>query len=95
MDEIEFLPNDKGAFVINVNGKRIAEMIVGISGKEMSVYHTEVVDKLKGQGIGSKLIDAMADHARKNKLRGTPRCPFVKAKFKEMPDQYSDIYNEP
>ena len=48
MNEIKYKPNDIGASFMEDDGIRIEEMIVGISGKEMSVYHTEVMESLKG-----------------------------------------------
>jgi predicted GNAT family acetyltransferase len=60
-------------------------MIVGIAEKELSVYHTEVVEHLEGQGIGTRLIEAMIEHARAHQLSVVPYCPFVKAHFKIIP----------
>lgn len=93
MKDVEFVPNDKGAFIIEENGERIAEMIVGISGKEISVYHTEVIDRLEGQGIGTRLIESMVDYAKNNNLNVIPLCPFVHAKFKEAPEKYAAVWN--
>lgn len=89
-----FIPNDKGAFIIEENGERVAEMIVGITGKDMSVYHTEVIDRLEGKGIGKKLIDVMVDYANKNHLKVQPICPFVKTMFKRNPEKYAEIWQE-
>lgn len=94
MSEIKFIETnkDESAFAIEENGERIAEMVVGISGKEMSVYHTEVKEKLEGQGIGKKLIEAMSDYARKHELKVIPLCPYVHAQFKRHPEEYADIW---
>lgn len=92
MKDVKFNPNEKGVFYLEENGERIAEMIVGVSGNEMSVYHTEVIDKYKGKGLGTKLIDAMTDHARLNNFLVIPHCPFVKAHFRKFPEAYSDIW---
>lgn len=92
MNEVSFVPNDKAAFTIEENGNRVAEMIVGITDKKMSVYHTEVASELEGKGFGTRLVEGMADYARKNKLKVDPICPFVKAKFQDFPDKYDDIW---
>ncbi|MEJ7676904.1 MAG: GNAT family N-acetyltransferase [Segetibacter sp.] len=96
MNEIKFMQADKGesVFAIEENGERIAEMAVGISGKEMSVYHTEVAEKLEGQGIGKKLIDAMADYARTHELKVIPLCAYVHAQFRRHPAEYADIWKK-
>lgn len=96
MNEIKFITagKDENTFVIEENGERIAEMAVGISGKEMSVYHTEVAEKLEGQGIGKKLIDAMTEYARTNGLKVIPLCPYVHAQFKKHSQEYADIWKK-
>ncbi len=94
MNEIVYKPNDKDAFIIEENGKRIAEMIIGISGNDLSVYHTEVVDDLQGEGVGTKMIDAMAEHARTHNLRVIPLCPFVKEHFTKNREVYEDVWKK-
>jgi predicted GNAT family acetyltransferase len=94
MSEVKYLPKEKDVFAFEENGERLAEMIVSVSGKEMSVYHTEVDKRLEGRGAGKKLIEAMSDYAREHELRVTPYCPFVKSQFQKYPDKYSDIYQK-
>jgi uncharacterized protein len=96
MDEIQLrLDNSgKGAFVIERNGERLAEMAIGISGNDMTVYHTEVSDSLKGQGVAAKLLATMVDYARKNQLKVIALCPYVHAQFKRHEDQYKDVWNQ-
>lgn len=96
MNEIELKlePNGKGAFVIEESGERIAEMAIGISGNNMTVFHTEVSDKLKGQGVASKLLEKMVDYARDHKLQVIALCPYVSAQFKRHPEQFADVWNQ-
>jgi|GEM_PF-596410 len=94
MNNVAFIPNDKGAFAIDEQGERIAEMIVGITGNEMSVYHTGVVERLQGQGIGRQLVEAMAEHARTNGLKVVIYCPFVKGIFQSQQEAYGDIWEK-
>jgi predicted GNAT family acetyltransferase len=96
MNDIELKLNEqgRGAFVIEDAGQRLAEMEISVAGDNLTVYHTEVSDKLKGQGIGSKLLDRMVGYARDNKLKVIPLCPFVHAQFKRHPDKYGDIWNK-
>jgi predicted GNAT family acetyltransferase len=90
--ELKWENDEKGAFVIEEDGERVAEMAVGVSGKNLTVYHTEVSDKLKGQGVAGKLLAAMVAYARANKLGVIALCPYVSAQFKRHPDEYSDIW---
>lgn len=48
--ELKLEENGKGAFVIEEGNERIAEMVIGISGNNLTVYHTEVSERLKGGG---------------------------------------------
>lgn len=96
MDDIQLKLNDagRGAFVIEKEGKRVAEMEVGIQNGNLTVYHTEVTEILKGQGIASKLLATMVAYARENKLKVIALCPYVLAQFKRHPEQYADIWNQ-
>ncbi len=82
----------KLAFVIEENGERIAEMIAGISGTVMTIYHTEVSPKFEGQGLAKKLIDAMVEHARRNKWTVNPICSYVRSEFERHPEDYRDVW---
>lgn len=96
MNDIELKFNDNGRadFVIEGSGERLAEMEISITGDNLTVYHTEVNDKLKGQGIGSKLLEKMVAYAREHELNVIPLCPFVYAQFKRHPERYEDIWNK-
>lgn len=86
--------NGRGAFVIEENNERVAEMEIGIAGNNLTVYHTEVADKLQGQGVAGKLLSTMVDYARAHHLKVIALCPYVLAQFKRHPDQYADIWNQ-
>lgn len=92
--ELKLDSNGKGAFVIEEAGERVAEMVIGISGNNLTVYHTEVSDKLKGQGVASKLLTAVVEYARLHQLKVIALCPYVSAQFKRHSEQYNDIWNK-
>jgi len=96
MDEIELKLNDagRGAFVIEKSGERIAEMEIAVSGGNLTVYHTEVADELKGKGIAGQLLSRMVAYARDNKLKVIALCPYVHAQFTRHPDEYNDIWKK-
>ena len=96
MNEIKLKLNasNRGSFYIEESGEIIAEMNIGVVGKVLTAYHTEVSDKLKGQGIGKKVLEAMVEHARKNQLKVIALCPFVYATFKRYPELYEDIWQK-
>jgi len=92
--QFELNANGKGGFFLEENGERLAFMEIGMKGSDMIVYHTEVSEKLKGKGIGTSLITALVDYARKNKRTIIALCPFVLAHFKRHPELYEDVWNQ-
>ncbi|MEJ1237104.1 GNAT family N-acetyltransferase [Chryseolinea sp. T2] len=96
MNAIELKLNDqkRGAFVIEENGERFAEMVIAIIGERLVVYHTEVSEKLRGEGIAAKLLEQMIGYARSNHLKVVPLCQYVHAQFKRHPELYNDIWDQ-
>jgi len=96
MNSIELKLNDqqRGAFVIDEGTQRLAEMGIAIQGDNLVVYHTQVSDALRGQGVASKLFNTMIDYTRKNKLKVIALCPYVQKQLMRHPEQYADIWNQ-
>ena len=96
MNEVKLNLNEKGdgAFLIMDGGEQLGEMVVAVSESNLTVYHTEVVTKAEGKGLAKKLLQAMVDYARKNKLKVIPLCPYVHAQFKRRPQEYADLWSE-
>ena len=94
MEEIKLEINQHGdgAFYISMDDVIVAKMLIGISGNDLSVYHTEAM--IEGKGFAKKLMEAMVVHARQHHLKVTPYCPYVHAQFKRDPEQYADIWNK-
>ncbi len=81
----------KGAFYIEENGERLAEMTFSKAGdSRMIIDHTQVSDKLRGMGAGKQLVNAAVEFARKNEIKIIPLCPFAKSVFNRVPD-YADV----
>ena len=96
MEEIKLKLNDlgRGAFVLEGGSERLAEMDLGIAGNNLTVYHTEVSEKLKGKGVAAQLLSKMVEYAREHQLKVIPLCSYVQAQFKRRPEQYQDIWNQ-
>jgi len=75
------------------DGKRVAEMVISVLGNNLTVYHTEVSETLKGKGVSTQLLEAMVKYVRNNNLKVIPLCPYVSVQFKRHPEQYTDIWN--
>jgi len=84
----------RGAFVIEEGDERVAEMVIAIINHRLIVYHTEVSDKLKGQGVAPRLLEEMVTYARNHQLKVVALCPYVLAQFKRHPEQYKDIWDQ-
>jgi uncharacterized protein len=92
--KLKLKDNGQGAFVIEEGDVRVAEMEMAINNGNLTIYHTEVADELKGKGVANQLLSTMAAYARENKLKVIPLCPYVLAQFKRHEDQYADIWNK-
>lgn len=72
----------RGAFVIEKDGKRIAEMTYSKAGEHRAMIdHTWTADELRGKGVGRQLLDAAVAWARADKLLIVPVCPYAKSQF--------------
>jgi len=56
--------------------------------------HTEIDDASEGRGLGSTLVRAALDDARRRGLSVRPDCPFVRAYVARHPDDYLDLVPE-
>ena len=57
---------------------------------KIRIDHTNVSEKLKGQGVGNKLVKRVVDFAREENKKIIPLCPFAKAEF-EKNKEYEDV----
>jgi len=96
MTEVKINVNSKGegAFYAMEGGEQMGEMVVSVVGNNLTVYHTEVVEKAEGKGIAKQMLATMVDYARKHKLKVIPLCPFVHTQFKRHPEEYIDVWNK-
>lgn len=78
-------------FYIGDDDNRFAEITFVPLGKDkLIVDHTFVCEELRGQGVGSLLVERMAEHARETNKKLIPLCPFVKA-ILEKNIEYDDV----
>ena len=50
---------------------------------KLIIDHTDVDDRLRGQGAGKKLLDRLIEYVRKNNIKVIPLCPFAKSVFEK------------
>jgi predicted GNAT family acetyltransferase len=80
----------KGAWVIERDGERLAELSYTTAGNRLILDHTDVSDKLRGTGTGKKLVEAAVLWARGANVKLIPLCPFAKSVF-DKTAEYRDV----
>ena len=65
-------------------------MTYTVAGTRVIIDHTDVDERLRGTGMGRKLVDAAVQWARQENARLMPLCPYAKSVFDKTPD-YSDV----
>ena len=86
--------NGKGSFFIEESGKRLGEMVVSVTSGNLTVFHTEVDDSLKGKGASTELLNAMTAYARAHNLKVIPLCSYVSTQFRRHEQEYKDVWNK-
>lgn len=71
-----------GAFDGDKEAGRISYTTAGET--KMIIDHTEVDDAYRGQSIGKKILMGVVNHARNNKIKIIPLCPFAKSVFNKV-----------
>ena len=81
----------KGAFFVEENGKRMAQMQYFHSKPgEITIYHTETDPKLAGKKVGRELVDAGVKFARENDIKIVPTCSYTKSVIDNTPE-FQDV----
>lgn len=83
----------KGAFVIEQGNERLAELTYSKAGDKLIIIdHTDVSDKLRGQGAGKQLVMNAVEYARASNIKIIPLCPFARSVFDKTPE-IADVWN--
>jgi uncharacterized protein len=86
----------RGAFFVEEEGQRLAEMTYVLSGTaHLVIEHTGVSAALKGRGVGKQLVAAGVEYARSHGLVILPLCSFAKAEFDKSPAYADVLYRQP
>lgn len=83
MINVELEENDnKGRAFVKEAGEVLAEMTFSkVGSTQLIIDHTAVSEKLKGQGVGRKMLDKIVEMVRERGLKVIPLCPFAKSVF--------------
>lgn len=76
----------RGAFFIEQNGQRVAELTYGRrSAALVNIDHTEVGASLRGQGAARQLLDAAVRWARETQTQLSATCSYATVQFARDP----------
>ena len=90
-DPIHHIPaGQRGAFVVERGGRRLAELTYTVAGSRVILDHTQVDDALRGTGAGAKLVAAAVEWARAENRKLMPLCPFARSVFDKTP-AFADV----
>jgi len=85
--------NGHGAFFIESEGSRIAELVYARLGENrVNIVHTEVGPSLQGRGAARRLLNAAVAWAREKNQRISATCPYAKAQLAKDPS-IRDVYD--
>ena len=80
----------KGAFYIDEDGEWIAELTYIKNNGTMTIDHTEIDEKLRGEGIGQDMVKAAVEYARESGLKIKAVCPYAKKVIEGTPE-FQDV----
>ena|SRR5271166_5949334 len=69
----------------------VAELVYRRRADRLVLIHTEVPDKLAGQGIGGRLVHAALDRAASEGLTVVPLCPFARTWLERHPQEADTV----
>lgn len=81
----------KGAFYIDEDGEWIAELTYVKDEGTMTIDHTEVDEKLRGEGIGEDMVKAAVEYARKEGLKIKADCPYARKVIERTPELQGEL----
>jgi len=61
---------------------------------EVDINHTWVNPVLRGQGVAAKIMAALAEYLRENRLKATASCTYAKGWLEKNKEDYADIISE-
>lgn len=87
--EIREVRHQPGAFFVEHEGRRIAELTYRESGADAVVDHTWVDPAMRGGGDARRMVDALVAWARGSGHKIVPHCSYVRAVIRGS--DYDDV----
>ena len=80
----------QGAFFVEYEGRRIAELTYAMQGDDAVAEHTWVDPKFRGGTLARDLVEALAAWARTEGRKVVPACAYVQGVF-ARDERYGDL----
>ena len=77
-------------FVLTQDGA-LAELVYCRDGDRLILLHTEVPERLRGRGIGGRLVRAAVEWAAADGLTVVPSCPYARRWLRDHPDAAATV----
>ncbi|BCN30276.1 GNAT family N-acetyltransferase [Anaeromicropila herbilytica] len=91
---MEFKYEENRIYLTDKSGEVIAEVTyVPVKDNIVDINHTFVDDCLRGQGVASKLLEALSTKLREDGLKAYPTCSYAVHWFEKNQD-YADLLAE-
>ncbi|MFI2855706.1 GNAT family N-acetyltransferase [Paenibacillus sp. JSM ZJ436] len=85
---------EEGRFAIHDQDMTQAEVTYSSQGEgTISIDHTYVDPKFRGQGLAGKLIQEVIQHARENHLKIIPACAYAQHHFETHPQDQDVLHS--
>ena len=88
-------PEEPSSFDIYDEDGKAGEMIFGLEGQLLTIYHTEVEPEKEGKGYAKMMLEATVAYAREHQFKVIAMCPYVYTVLSHHPEQYADIWEQP
>lgn len=89
---MEFQYHDHQIALYNEENELLAEVLFpAVNENTVEITRTFVDDRLRGQGIAGKLMQAAADQLRAQNKKAVLVCPYAQAWFGKHPE-YHDLF---
>ena len=80
----------RGVFYIERDGRRVAELTYSRGDEATIVDHTWVDPQLRGGKAARRLVEAVVQWARTERVKLVPACSYVRLVFERTPS-YADV----
>lgn len=86
MDNIKVINNRKQQQFETDADEDLSVLVYRLQGNNIALMHTEVPEKLSGQGIGSALVKYGLEWSKEHYKKVIVQCPFVASYLKKHPE---------